>query len=363
MEEMVKNNLINSFKGKKVFVTGHTGFKGTWLSILLQNFGSIVRGFSLEPPSTPSLFDSVSPRLTIDTIIGDVNNFEHLRKSILDFKPDYIFHLAAQPLVRKSYIDPIETFSTNIIGTANLLESVKLLENECVVILVTTDKVYENLEIQYAYNELDKLGGYDPYSSSKACAELVINSYRNSFFNIKNWNNHLKSISSVRAGNVIGGGDWAQDRLLPDIIRAANLNQKVLVRSPHAVRPWQHVLDPLMGYLTLAALMKNDSKKYSSAWNFGPELNGSLSVIEFVDLTLKILGFGQSEIINNNSQPHEAKLLQLDITKATQLLNWKPLISSKEAVKLSVDWYKRYYADKNQAYELCMNDIETYFKL
>ncbi len=360
---MVENNFLSTFKGKKVFITGHTGFKGAWLSVLLQCFGANIRGYSLTPPTTPSLFESIKSRLTIESIIGNINDQTHLNNSIIEFKPDFIFHLAAQPLVRQSYQDPLETFSTNIIGTANLLESVKLLDNECVVILVTTDKVYENLDISYAYNESDKLGGYDPYSSSKACAELVINSYRNSFFNIHNWNSHLKSISSVRAGNVIGGGDWAQDRLLPDIIKAAQEDKKVLVRNPHSIRPWQHVLDPLIGYITLASLMKKDPLKYSSAWNFGPTNETTLSVIELVDFTLHNLGYGSREIEENRSHLHEAKLLQLDISKAIHDLNWRPLFNSKIAVKLSVDWYKGFYLDSSKAFDLCMNDIEKYFQL
>lgn len=360
---MVAYDIENNFKGKKVFITGHTGFKGTWLTILLERFGSIVRGYSLDPPSTPSLFESVKSNLSIDSIIGDINDFDFLNQKIVEFKPDYIFHLAAQPLVRKSYNETRETFSTNIIGTANLLESLKNLQKECVSVLITTDKVYENLEISYAYKELDRLGGYDPYSSSKACAELIINSYRQSFFNVEKWNSHSKSIASARAGNVIGGGDWAEDRLLPDIIRAVYSKKKVVVRNPNSIRPWQHVLDPLMGYLTLACKMKSNPTKYSSSWNFGPTEDGLMSVIELAEFTLMNLGFGEIEIINNVKLPHEAKLLQLDINKALQQLDWRPKISSKNAVEMSVKWYEGYYLQNYRAYDLCINDIQTYLNL
>ena len=279
----------NTFKNKKVFLTGHTGFKGTWMTIWLEILGAKVRGYALKP-ETPSLFNEVKKHLKIDSVISDIRDKKKLEEEILAFQPDYIFHLAAQPLVRESYKIPVETFEVNVLGTANVLDAVRNLKKECVVVIVTTDKVYENIEKDYAYKEADKLGGYDPYSASKAAAEIVTESYRQSFFNPIEFSKHKKSIATARAGNVIGGGDYASDRIVPDIFRSLSKGQIINVRNPKAIRPWQHVLEPLSGYLSLAASMKNEPQEFASAYNFGPKIKDVRTVEELVKQAIKTWG-------------------------------------------------------------------------
>ncbi|MFV8465641.1 CDP-glucose 4,6-dehydratase [Flavobacterium sp. LB1P62] len=350
--------LKNRFNGTKVFVTGHTGFKGAWLLVLLNQLGAIVKGYSLEPEDEKAIFNSFND-LSFESIIGDLRNLQQLEDEILSFQPDVIFHLAAQPLVRLSYKIPAETFEVNVIGTANLLSAVIKLKKKCEIVCITTDKVYHNNEWIYPYRETDRLGGYDPYSASKAACEIVISSYKNSFFNPEKYSEHLKSITSVRAGNVIGGGDWSKDRLLPDIVNALLNDKEIEVRNPNAVRPWQHVLEPLFGYLLLAVKMNDDPIKFATSYNFGPSTNDNLSVKKILDIAIKAYGKGSYVIKEDKEQPHEAGLLRLDISKVSSELNWQPRFTAEEAVQLTIEWYKNYHAGKLPI-DLIKNDIETF---
>ena len=265
-----------------------------------------------------------------------------MESEVVAFQPDFVFHLAAQPLVRLSYKIPAETFEVNVVGTANVLDSVKLLQKKCSVVLITTDKVYHNNEWSYPYRENDRLGGYDPYSASKACAELLIDSYRNSFFNTKDYDNHLKGIAVARAGNVIGGGDWSKDRLIPDIVRSLMANKPVVIRNPNAVRPWQHVLEPVVGYLSLGMHLEKKTIDFAQAYNFGPQSEDALSVEEMVKAAIDSWGSGEYQIEQEANQPHEAGLLKLDISKVKSELNWTPKMNAQETVKFTLDWYKNY---------------------
>jgi CDP-glucose 4,6-dehydratase len=338
-------HLHNYYKNKRVFLTGHTGFKGSWMLNWLNLLGANVKGYALAPEKNEDHFNVIEGSKMCESIIADIQNRERLTKEILDFQPDFIFHLAAQPLVRESYIHPSETFAINSIGTAYLLDAVRELSKSCVVVLITTDKVYENYEWSYPYRENDRLGGYDPYSASKACAELIISSYRNSYFNNNNYSKHQKSIASARAGNVIGGGDWAKDRIVPDIVRALNKNESVIVRNRNAIRPWQHVLDPIGGYLHLGTKMVDDPIRFSDSWNFGPFAEDSLTVVDLVKMAILKWGSGNFQTPLLENQPHEAGLLKLDISKTINELNWKPRLNSKRAIEMTLDWYKE-YSDK-----------------
>lgn len=343
MEKMVKFNILeNTYKGKKVFITGHTGFKGSWMLKTLTLLGAEVKGYALSPNTPKDLFYLIQGEKICKSVIADLREKARLEVEILSFQPDYIFHLAAQPLVRESYKIPAETFEINVIGTANVLDAVKKLKNKCSVVLITTDKVYQNNEWIFPYRENDRLGGYDPYSSSKACAELLIDSYRNSFFNIKNYDNHLKGIAVARAGNVIGGGDWSKDRLIPDIVRSLVINQSIIIRNPHAVRPWQHVLEPIIGYLILGMHLELQPLIFSQAYNFGPQSEDALSVEEMVQLAIKSWGSGGYEIEQEANQPHEAGLLKLDISKVKSELNWIPKMKANETINFTLDWYKNF---------------------
>ncbi|MDB4926311.1 CDP-glucose 4,6-dehydratase [Mucilaginibacter sp.] len=342
------DELKKIYSGKKVFLTGHTGFKGSWLLKVLTILGAEVKGYALVPENKFDLFNLINGQNICNSVIGDLRNKELLLKSIISFQPDFIFHLAAQPLVRLSYQIPSETFEINAIGTANLLDGVRALEKNCSIILITTDKVYHNNEWEYPYREIDRLGGYDPYSASKACTELVIDSYRNSFFNLANYNKHGKGVAVGRAGNVIGGGDWAKDRLIPDIARALYKNEKVIVRNPDSIRPWQHVLEPLKGYLILGMNLSKDPVKYAQAYNFGPYAEDALSVKKMVELSIKFWETGEYEIVQLSNQPHEAGLLKLDISKANNELKWKPQFNAENAVKYTMNWYKNFYLNKNE---------------
>jgi CDP-glucose 4,6-dehydratase len=269
-----------------------------------------------------------------------------LTKEIIDFQPDFIFHLAAQPLVRESYMIPAETFEVNVLGTANILDSVSQLEKKCSIVVITTDKVYQNNEWDYPYRELDRLGGYDPYSASKACTEILINSYRNSFFNVSKLGQHNKGISVARAGNVIGGGDWSKDRIIPDVVKAISLDQVVEIRNPNSIRPWQHVLEPIFGYLKLAINLDQFPEEYSQAYNFGPNTNDVLSVKELVQIAIEEWGSGEYLVAESKVDLHEAKLLKLDISKVNFELNWFPKLNSREGIKLTIDWYKNFIKDR-----------------
>jgi CDP-glucose 4,6-dehydratase len=345
MELNYRDLFTKTYKGKKVFLTGHTGFKGAWLLAWLNILGANVKGYSLAPQNELDLFNSINGTQLCESIIADIRDKDRLKKEILDFQPDFIFHLAAQPLVRYSYSIPVETFEVNAIGTGNVLDSLRFLNKPCTVIIITTDKVYENKEWHYPYRENDRLGGYDPYSASKACAEILVTSFRNSFFNIDNYNIHKKIISTARAGNVIGGGDWSMDRIIPDIARALKNEQAIEVRSPNAVRPWQHVLEPLSGYLLLGATLNTQPTKSFDSFNFGPNASESLTVLEVVQKAISTWGSGTFVDISNIDKPHEANLLTLDISKTINLLKWQPKLNNKEAIEWTIDWYKKSKTD------------------
>ncbi len=345
MEKVVINRDFNSFyQDKKIFLTGHTGFKGAWFLCWLKQLGCTIKGYSLAPETDQSLYKDVKDHIAFENVIADIRDKDRLKKEIIDFEPDIIFHLAAQALVRRSYEIPSETFEVNAIGTANLLEAVNQLKKKSTVIIVTTDKVYENKEIDYHYKEEDVLGGYDPYSASKAATEIVVSSFRNSFFNIDKYSFHQKAILSARAGNVIGGGDWSNDRIVPDIIRALQANNTISVRNPNAVRPWQHVLEPLSGYLTLAMYAYQDYQAVSKAYNFGPNAYDHLPVSSLVDIAIKCWGEGNWKDTSSKDQPHEAGLLKLDITKAINELQWHPKLNSSEAIEWTMKWYKQQHS-------------------
>jgi CDP-glucose 4,6-dehydratase len=351
--------LRETYAGKKVFLTGHTGFKGAWLLYWLHTLGAEIKGYALAPDSEPSLYKLLDGDRLCESVIADLNERATLEQALLSFQPDFIFHLAAQPLVRLSYEIPVETFATNALGTANLLDAVRRLSRPCTVVLVTTDKVYENKEWVYPYRETDRLGGYDPYSASKACAEIIINCYTQSFFNPTDYEHHRKGIAVGRAGNVIGGGDWAKDRIIPDIVRAVSAGQSVQVRNPHAVRPWQHVLEPLGGYLLLGARLATAPTRYTGAWNFGPHLQDTLPVSALADTALQAWGAGHYEIPLLDHQPHEAGLLKLDISKALNELGWQPRYSATSSIRTTIAWYKALAEGKNAA-NLVLTDIEAY---
>lgn len=352
------------YKNKRVFVTGHTGFKGSWLTCWLHEMGAFVKGYSLSPPNKDDLYNLIRGDEICNSVIGDIRDSEKLKKELLDFQPEFVFHLAAQPIVRHSYVFPKETFDVNVIGTVNILDALRSLSSSCIAVIITTDKVYENLETEDVYTEYDRLGGYDPYSASKACAELVISSFRNSFFNIKQYDQHLKSISSARAGNVIGGGDWAKDRIIPDIIRSLINNEPIEIRNPHSVRPWQHVLDSISGYLLLAANQRNNPIKYAEAFNFGPVLNDIKRVRELAELAVKSWGEGVINYHQSEKNFHEASLLRLDISKATKLLGWQPRYDSDTAIAKTIAWYKKFNnLGRDSARDLMINDIRDYIDI
>ena len=342
MENLVSlQHLPSYYNNKKVFITGHTGFKGAWLMAWLHLLGAKIKGYALQPEYKQGIFDLLWPLDNTESVIADIRDRKKLSEELLAFQPDYIFHLAAQPLVRRSYLMPAETFEINVAGTANLLQAVDELPGKCAVVVITTDKVYENKERDILYSENDILGGYDPYSASKACTELVISSFRNSFFNVAQYANHKKAVASVRAGNVIGGGDWNHDRILPDIVRSLQQNQVIEVRNPTAVRPWQHVLEPLAGYLLLGGLLQNDAVQFSKAYNLGPLPQDHLAVKQLVETTIAQWGKGSWKDISNAGQPHEAGLLKLDISRAVQELKWKPRLDAVTAIQWTIEWYRQ----------------------
>lgn len=341
MENLV-NQLQQYYKNKKIFITGHNGFKGGWLCAILHHLNAEIKGYALNSEPTAGLYQIIQPAIHITEVIADIRDKQRLQAEIISFQPDYIFHLAAQPLVRRSYEIPTETFDVNVTGTANLLESMCHLEKKCTVVCITTDKVYENKEDNTVlYKEEDILGGYDPYSASKACAELVISSFRNSFFNIANHNQHQKAIASARAGNVIGGGDWNKDRIIPDIVRSLQNSMPVDVRNPNAIRPWQHVLEPLTGYLLLGGLLNELPQKFSTAYNFGPLPTDHLTVTELVKIAISSWGSGEWNDVSTTLAPHEAGLLKLNIEKAQKELKWLPKLNAQKAIEWTIDWYKQ----------------------
>ena len=361
MEVMVIHQILEkAYKGKKVFVTGHTGFKGAWLLNTLSMLGAEIKGYALDPYTPNDLFYLIKGEALCHSEIGDIRDKNNLEKSILDFQPDYIFHLAAQPLVRLSYEIPTDTYEVNVSGTANLLDAVRKLSGKCSVVLITTDKVYKNREWIYPYREDDRLGGYDPYSASKACAELVIDSYRDSFFNSKDFANHNKGIAVARAGNVIGGGDWSKDRLIPDIVRALIADENILIRNPTSVRPWQHVLEPIVGYLLLGLRLNDEPIKFSQAYNFGPKSDDALSVEQILNMFIQVWGSGTYKCEQNLNSPHEAGLLKLDISKVTNELSWNPKLAAEETIKFTADWYRNFDNDRENISNFTLSQIQNY---
>ncbi|RZJ95382.1 MAG: CDP-glucose 4,6-dehydratase [Hymenobacter sp.] len=352
--------LQSVYQGKKVFLTGHTGFKGAWLLQWLHLLGAHVKGYALAPENANDLYYLLEGDHLCESVIADLRDPARLEAELLAFQPDFIFHLAAQPLVRLSYEIPAQTFEVNALGTAYVLDAVRKLEKPCTVVLITTDKVYENKEWVFPYRETDRIGGYDPYSASKACAEIIINSYHQSFFNIAAFAQHQKGIASARAGNVIGGGDWAKDRIIPDIVRALANGKPVEVRNPSAVRPWQHVLEPLGGYLVLGAKLSVEPTKYSGAWNFGPYAEDNKTVDDLVMTALKIWGSGEYVHPELANQPHEAGLLKLDISKATTALHWSPKFNSQTAIAETLNWYKVYFENPAQIAAYTSEAVSTY---
>ena len=345
---------------KKVLITGHTGFKGSWLSLLLHKLGIDVYGYALEPPTNPSLFEEVQISQLVNSSIGDIRDYDKLLRIVQSVKPEIVIHMAAQPLVRESYKNPVETYSVNVMGTVNLLEAIRQTPGIKAVVNVTTDKCYENREWHWGYRENEPLGGYDPYSNSKGCSELVTAAYRNSFFNLKEYQNHSVAVATARAGNVIGGGDWAEDRLIPDFIRAITKGEEVKVRSPYAIRPWQHVLEPLSGYLMLAERLYTDGPKFAEAWNFGPDDANAKSVEWIAGRFSELWGKGFTYWIDKNPQPHEAAYLKLDCSKAKAELGWYPKWSIEKALEATVEWYKCWF-DKGNVHRLIEQQIHEYF--
>jgi len=348
----------NMFQGKTVLVTGHTGFKGSWLCIWLKELGANIVGYALEPYTERDNFVISGLKDKIIHIIGDVGDYRKLREIFKKYRPEFVFHFAAQPIVRESYINPKETYDTNIGGTVNVLECCRITDSVRVVINVTSDKCYENKEWVWGYRENDPMGGYDPYSSSKGCSELITAAYRNSFFNPIDFEKHGKSLSSVRAGNVIGGGDWQKDRIIPDCIRALESKKPIEIRHPRATRPWQHVLEPLSGYLLLASKMYKEPQKFCGAWNFGPDQKSTVTVGEIADMIVARWGSGSWTDKSNQEEPHEANLLNLDISKAKTYLKWSPVWNAETTVEETVKWYKE--GKHQNSYEICKSQIDQY---
>jgi len=324
--------------GKKVFLTGHTGFKGSWLALWLQSMGALVKGYALVPPTKPALFHVAKVGAGMESQIGDIRDLSAISSSLRAFNPDLLIHMAAQPLVRLSYREPVATYATNVMGTVHVLEAARLCPNLRAIVNVTTDKCYENREWEWAYRENEPMGGLDPYSNSKGCSELVSAAYRNSFFNTPD----TAALACARAGNVIGGGDWAADRLIPDILRAFERQQPVVIRNPHAIRPWQHVLEPLSGYLTLAERLYTHGHACAEGWNFGPRQEDAQPVQWIVEHLVESWGHGADWQLDAGIHPHEANYLMLDIAKAKARLGWQPRWSLAVALQKTVNWHQAY---------------------
>ena len=356
------NEILSFFKDKKILITGHTGFKGSWLTQILLNAKANIIGYALEPPTNPSLFEILNLEKKVKNYFADIRDFNFLKNVLEKEEPEIVFHLAAQPLVRDSYDDPIYTYETNVMGTVNILQAIKEVKSVKAAVIITTDKVYKNKEWIWAYREVDELGGYDPYSTSKACAELVIKSYVKAFFNIKDYKKtHSTLIASTRAGNVIGGGDWSKDRLIPDIIKAIfEKKEKIVIRNPESIRPWQHVLEPLYGYLLLAKKLYEGDTFYVGAWNFAPNEENFVNVKYIVETAINTLKQG-SYVIKRDTTKHEAKILKLDATKAKEYLKWNPILSLKETLNWTFDWYKNFYKGKNML-NFTNNQIKKFFE-
>jgi CDP-glucose 4,6-dehydratase len=350
----------NFWKNKRVFLTGHTGFKGSWLALWLQKLEVNLTGYALPPPTKPSLFDVAQVSRNMNSIIGDVRDLAHLKNVLETFQPEIVIHMAAQSLVRYSYNNPVETYSTNVMGTVHLLEAVRHIDSVKAIVNVTSDKCYENNEWVWGYRENEPMGGFDPYSNSKGCAELVTSAYRSSFFNPEHYSQHGVALASARAGNVIGGGDWATDRLIPDILKSIIADEPVRLRNPYATRPWQHVLEPLNGYLTLSQALYKNGIKFAEAWNFGPKDQDVLTV---ENVTRQIVtnwgGNARYEIISQPNTLHEATLLKLDCSKAYNHLKWQPKWDAKKTIEKICRWHKA-HQDMQNMQNYCLQEIKEF---
>ena len=347
------------WNGRRVLLTGHTGFKGSWLSLWLQSMGAQVTGYALAAPTNPSLFEVAEVAKGMTSIVGDIRDLELMRKVFAEQRPEIVIHMAAQALVRHSYVEPVETYSTNVMGTVNVLEAIRTTSSVKAVVNVTSDKCYDNREWVWGYRENEAMGGFDPYSSSKGCAELVTAAYRNSYFHPDKYQTHGVALASGRAGNVIGGGDWAEDRLIPDIVCAIAQGKPVNIRNPHAIRPWQHVLEPLSGYLVLAQKLFEEGTNYAEGWNFGPNDEDAKPVEWIVDKLTKTWGEGTSWVLDGGNHPHEAHYLKLDCSKAKTRLGWHPRWHLEDALGAIIEW-QRAYRDGKDMRELTLRQIDAY---
>ena len=357
---MMKDSFNGTFRGRRVLVTGHTGFKGSWLSIWLHEMGAEVIGVGLDPYTDKDnyVLSGIGQKIKAD-LRADIRDGQQMKEIFAQYQPEIVFHLAAQPLVRLSYERPVETYETNVMGSINIMEAARVTDSVRVVVMITTDKCYENREQIWGYREDEPMGGYDPYSSSKGAAEIAISSWRRSFFNPADYGKkHHVAIASVRAGNVVGGGDWAKDRIVPDCIRALEAGRPIEIRSPKAIRPWQHVLEPLSGYLLLATKMLEEPTKYCEGWNFGPRMESITPVWEVATLLTRYYGQGQLKDVSDPQALHEASLLMLDISKARFRLGWEPRTNIDQCCQMTADWYKRYQHES--VYDLCVEQIKKF---
>ena len=362
MENMVKpfSTLYETYKDKKVFLTGHTGFKGAWMLGMLNQLGAKVKGYALAPKTPHDLYHLIDGDQLCDSIIADLRDASRLEKEMESFQPDYVFHLAAQPLVRESYKDPRETYEVNVIGTLNVLEALKKVNQKCSVVMITTDKVYFNHEWSFAYRENDELGGKDPYSASKACSELVIQSYQHAFFPVDQLHKHQKSIAVARAGNIIGGGDWSDNRLIPDFVRAVYVDASIKIRSPKAVRPWQHALDPINGYLKLGQALNSDPISFSTPFNFGPKTQDCVDVESVINQCISYWKKGTLEIVNEDKEMRESHFLMLDTAKVERELNWIPKLNLSQGLHKTIDWYASFQKDPQNIKKFTFEQIKTF---
>jgi CDP-glucose 4,6-dehydratase len=355
-------DVVNIWQGRRVLVTGHSGFKGGWLSHWLARRGAVVRGYSLDPSTQPNMFTTASVKTVVDDVRGDIRDYAQMEAAVSEFAPEVIFHLAAQPIVMRSYAEPLTTYSTNVMGTVHVLEAVRKASSVRAVVCITTDKVYHNQEWAWPYRETDALGGHDPYSTSKACAELVCEAYRYSYFPIADLEKHQVLVASVRAGNVIGGGDWSPYRLIPDLVRAFQAKEQVLIRRPGATRPWQHVLEPLTGYTMVAERLLARQTRFATSFNFGPSYDDAWSVERIANKVVELWGEGASWVRDSAPAPHEDRFLQLDASRARYELGWRPRLRTEQALEWSIGWYRAWKEGENMK-EFTWKQIEDYEKL